>query len=343
MKLGTPDDSGRARPIKIDGSDFVIDADIVIPAIGQLVVLDFLPGNSMMVNDQTHETEFENVFAGGDASRGASSLINAIGDGQNVAVQIVKRSGKEKLQFHSPEDNRNLDLKSLQTRQARRDFGPGLPEVAPEDRINFDLFMGTLSDQEAAAEAARCLQCDLVCNVCTTVCPNRSNMYYEIKSTTMPVERAELVDGKVEIIQESTVEISQNYQIINIGDYCNECGNCTTFCPTSGRPFMDKPKFHLTEESFNNANIGFFFEDESSMKIKNETGISVLKDVDGKFHYEDKDLSVVLDSIRLNADTVTFKHDECQVRDLSAIAQFVVLYKNVRQTAPFSKLQLEMN
>ena len=343
MKLGTPDDSGRARPIKIDGSEYVIDADIVIPAIGQVVVLNFLPQNSMTVNPKTYETELENVFGGGDASRGASSLINAIGDGQKVAVEIVKRAGKEQLQFDTPEDNRNIDLKELQTLQARRDFGPGLPEVAPDERINFDLFMGTLTDEEAVAEASRCLQCDLVCNVCTTVCPNRSNMFFEMEPVVMPVERAEVVDGNVVILQEKTVEISQNYQIINIGDYCNECGNCTTFCPTSGRPFMDKPKFHLTEESFNNADFGFYFEDESSMRIKNEAGISVLKEVDGKFHYENKDVSVVLDSDQLNAESVTFKNAESTEMDIYSIAQFVVLYKNVRETAPFRKLEIEMH
>ncbi len=275
MKLGAPDDSGRARPIKIEDSEYMIDADIVIPAIGQIVVLDFLPQNSMTVNEKTHETEIENVFAGGDAYRGASSLINAIGDGQKVAVEIVKRAGKEHLQFHSPEDIRNVNLGELQTLQARRDFGSGLSEIEPDERINFDLFMSTLSDDEAAQEASRCLQCDLVCNVCTTVCPNRSNMYYLMEPVAMPVERAVRVNGHVEIIHEKTIDISQNYQIINIGDYCNECGNCTTFCPTSGQPFKDKPKFHLTEESFNNADFGFYFGDESSMKIKNDSARKV--------------------------------------------------------------------
>ncbi len=343
MKLGAPDESGRARPIKIEDSEYVIDADIVIPAIGQKVVLDFLPQDSMTVNGKTHETEMENVFAGGDAFRGASSLINAIGDGQKVAVEIVKRAGKEHLQFDSPEDLRNVDLSELQVLQARRDFGSGLSEVAPDERINFDLFMSTLSDEEAAIEAARCLQCDLVCNVCTTVCPNRSNMFYRMEPVVLPVERAERVNGKVEITLEKTIEISQNYQIINIGDYCNECGNCTTFCPTAGRPYMDKPKFHLTEESFDNADFGFYFSDQSSMKIKNEAGISLLKEVDGKFHYEDDGLLVVMDSDRLNALSVTFKHVESNVRDLHEIAQFVVLYKNVRPNIPFANLEMELN
>ncbi|MBU8871419.1 MAG: putative selenate reductase subunit YgfK [Gemmatimonadales bacterium] len=338
MKLGEPDESGRARPIKIEGSEFVIDAGIVIPAIGQMVVLDFLPRNSMTVNEKTHETEIENVFAGGDAFRGASSLINAIGDGQKVAAEIVKRAGRDPLQFNSPDDNRNLDLGTLQILQARRDFGPGLPEVAPGERINFDLFMGTLSDEDAAKEAARCLQCDLVCNVCTTVCPNRSNMYYQMESVVMPVERAERAGGKVEIIREKNIEIRQNYQIINIGDYCNECGNCTTFCPTAGKPYRDKPKFHLTEDSFNNADFGFYFSAESAMKIKTDSGISVLTVVGDKFHYEDNNLLAILDSDHLTTENVTFKNDGCNAMDLCFIAQYVVLYKNVRPTAPFVSL-----
>jgi len=147
----------------------------------------------------------------------------------------------------------------------------------------------------------------------------------------------------VEIVRDNTIEINQPYQIINIGDYCNECGNCTTFCPTAGQPFKDKPKFHLTEDSFNNADFGFYFSDKSSMKIKSKDGISLLKEVDDKFHYEDDGFLVVVDAGGLNAESVTFKDDECNDRDLHDIAQFVVLYKNVRPTVPFANLEMEMN
>ncbi len=342
MKLGEPDESGRARPIRIDGSEYVIEADLVIPAIGQKVVLDFLPEKSMTVNARTQETEMENVFAGGDAYRGASSLINAIGDGQQVAVEIVRRAGREHLKFNSPRDDRKVDLGKLQVLQARRDFGSGLAEVAPDQRINFDLFMSTLSDEEALTESGRCLQCDLVCNVCTTVCPNRSNMYYKMDPVDLPMERAVLRNGSVEIISDGTVEINQPYQIINIGDYCNECGNCTTFCPTSGQPFKDKPKFHLTEESFKNADFGFWFSAPQSMKIKTEDGVSLLMETDGVFQYEGADFSATLDASSLKAERVTFNHQDRDTADLSFIAQYVVLYKNVRPTVPFARLETQM-
>lgn len=340
MELGEPDESGRARPVKVPDSDYVIPADLVVPAIGQRVVLDFFPNESLEINPVTRETEIPNVYAGGDATRGASSLINAIGDGQKVAVQLVKKARETHLDFGSPEDLREPDLRDLKTIQARRDMGSGLPEVAPDQRINFDLFMGTLTDEEAQAEAARCLQCDLVCNVCTTVCPNRSNMAYESSAVMLPVERAELRDGRIQIEKVDEVSIEQTYQIINIGDYCNECGNCTTFCPTAGRPFMDKPKFHLTEDSFNNANFGFWFSEPQIMKIKDPQGVSTLTEMDDCFHYEGSGLSVTIDGRTLRARDVKFVDEAQQMVDLKAIAEMVVLYKNVRPLAPFAELCL---
>jgi putative selenate reductase len=341
MKLGEPDASGRARPIKIADSEYVIEADMVIPAIGQKVVLDFYPKDTLTVDPDTGETDIPGVFAGGDAMRGASSLINAIADGQRVAAQIVKKAGKEHLQFHSPEDNRNLDLDQLKVLQARRDFGSGLPEVAPDERINFDLFMGTLSDEEAQAEAARCLQCDLVCNVCTTVCPNRSNVHYSLDPVAIPVQRAAQVDGQIEIVQGDPVTIGQPYQIINIGDYCNECGNCTTFCPTAGQPFRDKPKFHLTQESFDKSDFGFYFSGPDEMKIKEESGISELKESDGTFHFAGRGFSARMNAETLHAEEVTFEAAGERSAELLPVAEFILLYRNVRKLAPFTALKME--
>ena len=333
MKLGAPDESGRARPEKIAASDYVIEADLIIPAIGQQVVLDFYPQDKLEVNEATYETTLDNVFAGGDALRGASSLINAIGDGQKVAFQIIKRAQKERQGFFSPLDQRQPDLKALQIKQARRGFGPALPEVDAENRINFNLFMDTLSDAAAIEEASRCLQCDLVCNICTTVCPNRSNMYYPMEPVTLPVETAVNNNGEVEILREGSVNINQPYQVLNIGDYCNECGNCTLFCPSAGDPYKDKPKFHLRQESFANAEFGFHFS-AATMQIKGNKGVSVLEEKNGNYHYQDSQLEVVLNGSSLAAEEVTFKDPECLRMGLGFIAEYVLLYKSVRPNLP---------
>jgi putative selenate reductase len=84
MELGGIDASGRPRPIKIEGTEFEIQVDSVISAIGQRVELDFFPQNKLQIDSDTLETQLADVFAGGDAVRGASTLIRAIGDGKRA-------------------------------------------------------------------------------------------------------------------------------------------------------------------------------------------------------------------------------------------------------------------
>ncbi len=99
MELGESDASGRPRPIKIEGTEFEIQVDSVISAIGQRVELDFFPEKDLHSDPETLETRLPNVFAGGDAVRGASTLIRAIGDGKRVAETIRRRAA---VQFELP-------------------------------------------------------------------------------------------------------------------------------------------------------------------------------------------------------------------------------------------------
>jgi putative selenate reductase len=220
-------------------------------------------------------------------------------------------------------------LKILQLKQATRDYGVKIPEKAPEDRLNFDLFIDTLSEEMAVKEATRCLQCDIFCNICTTVCPNRSNMYYEVQPSKIPLQKAvKYDDGKVQILNTGTKLIDQPYQIINIGDFCNECGNCTTFCPSAGDPYKDKPKFHLTEESFDCANFGFYFAEENLMKIKTEYGISTLRQKNNIFEYEDNKIKVIFNNF--SAETIEFKQSDLNEIKLEAITDYIFLFKNLK-------------
>lgn len=97
MELGEPDDSGRRRPVPIEGSEFVMDVNNVIVAIGQTpnpLLINTTKGlgtnnrGCIMVNDDTMETTMENVFAGGDAVTGAATVILAMGAGKTAAVAI---------------------------------------------------------------------------------------------------------------------------------------------------------------------------------------------------------------------------------------------------------------
>jgi glutamate synthase (NADPH/NADH) small chain len=97
MELGEPDASGRARPIPIEGSEFVIPVDNVVLSIGNrpnpllLQTTKGLESNKwgcLVVHDGTSETSREHVFAGGDAVTGAATVILAAGAGKNAAAEI---------------------------------------------------------------------------------------------------------------------------------------------------------------------------------------------------------------------------------------------------------------
>ncbi len=97
MKLGEPDDSGRRRPVPIPGSNFVIEVDMVIDAIGTsanpIVArsasgVDINQWGYFVIDDDTKSTTKEGIFAGGDIVRGSATVISAVGDGKVAARAI---------------------------------------------------------------------------------------------------------------------------------------------------------------------------------------------------------------------------------------------------------------
>ncbi len=334
MALGEKDASGRRRPLKVEGSDFELRVDTVITAIGQRVRAEFLPEKGMKINPDTLETQWKGVFAGGDAVRGASSLVNAIGDGRRVAEAIIRRAGIRTHPALAPGDDRQPELRELIIRRARREFGPIPLRRDPGDRMNFEPYMETFSEADARREAARCLQCDLICNICVSVCPNRANIALPVTPLRFPLQRAirEGVKGVVETLKQE--EVTQPYQIVNIADFCNECGNCETFCPTKGAPYRDKFKLHLSRESFETYGRGFYFPGPGRMEGIMEGERRWLREEAGEIVVEDSTIKAVLDERTLTARDVTFKKDVTS-RDLGEITRMVVLYRWLRGREPF--------
>ena len=323
MELGEKDASGRPRPIKLEGTEFEIEADSVISAIGQRVELDFFPEEDLKADPVTMETQVPEVFAGGDAVRGASTLIRAIGDGQRVANAIIKKAAVQ-FKVAALNTERETDITTLQINQARRKFGPKVPEVALDRRFNFDLVTETLDDDTAQREAQRCLQCDLMCNICTTVCPNRANLAYRMDPIEFNIQRARRTDNQIQIEDVESMRIGQSFQIINIGDFCNECGNCSTFCPTSGEPYRVKPKFYLTSEGFKSEAFGYMLKDEvlqSRVDGKEET-LSQRKD---HLVYETKDVRARLNPKSFAVEDITLAPDAADTIELRHAARMCLL------------------
>jgi glutamate synthase (NADPH/NADH) small chain len=99
MELGEPDASGRRRPIVIKGSEFTIDVDMVVVAIGvspNPLIASALPSlettrwGTLVVNQETMQTSIPDLFAGGDIVRGGATVILAMGDGRRAAEGMHK-------------------------------------------------------------------------------------------------------------------------------------------------------------------------------------------------------------------------------------------------------------
>jgi putative selenate reductase len=275
---------GRKKVKALADEQVILPADMIIPAIGQDTIPLFNQCNR--VQDIENAIPDVSIYIGGDASRGASSIVQAVGDGRLFAEHIL-RLEDSKVAATIREDEKKSKSVHLESRSFK------IESLYPKDLTN-------ISQEEAIEEASRCLQCDEYCNVCVSVCPNRANHSYEVLPQTFSYQNIQVKGHGFELSEKHLLNITQDSQIYNIGDFCNECGNCSTFCPTAGDPYLDKPQVHFSQESFDAADRGYFLKDQI-LFAKNDGVISQLKDETGKFYYDDERLEVILakDSLKI--------------------------------------------
>lgn len=166
MELGEPDASGRRRPVAIEGKTEELDVDSVIVAIGQKLVnedvseLKLTDRGNIEADIDTFKTNIEGVFAIGDATnRGASIAIEAIGEANRCALSIDAYLNGEDIETRVPyisrRDEELIDFQSKEKCPARK------PKVLPaaERKNNFDEVCLGYTEEDAKAEASRCLEC----------------------------------------------------------------------------------------------------------------------------------------------------------------------------------------
>ena len=325
MILGEPDASGRRRPLPLENEFIDLDVDTVIPALGQAISVNFLAEKDLKVNPATCITNIEHVYAGGDAVRGASSVINAIGDGQNAAKNILKNLHVAEATISIP--LRVITIDDLKKKAALREYGIVPPPADPDPNAEFPQVHRTLTEAEAITEASRCLLCDDYCSVCVGVCPNLANLTYMAKAVSYPILEASYKDGNLAYQEAGALNVSQEPQVLNIGDFCNECGNCTTFCPTSGDPYLDKPRIHLSDQSFNEAESGYQLTGKT-LRFKEKNYLSVLTFHDGDYMYHSPTAQVRFNGQNKEIDSINIESNSKYFSTLEAL-EMIVLYESL--------------
>ena len=102
----------------------------------------------------------------------------------------------------------------------------------------------------------------LTCDKCIPVCPNDANFMLSIPPEQVPVKTLTFQDGNWSVEESGKLVLEKKHQIANFADFCNECGNCDIFCPEDGGPYVLKPRFFGSRESFREFSNqdGFFIE-----------------------------------------------------------------------------------
>ena len=205
MRLGAPDASGRRSP-EPTGELVSIPCDTVISAVGEKVESSLFTANGIEVDKRgipDFKTNLPGVYVGGDAMRGPATVVEGIADAQGFADAVIGAAHSYSV--------------------------PGKAVATAEEAI---AKKGILC-RSAKCEGDRCLKCNVVCQVCADVCPNRANVVIV------------LPDGR--------------RQILHVDRMCNECGNCAVFCPYDSAPYRDKFTLFLTRQGFDasEANSGF--------------------------------------------------------------------------------------
>ena len=229
MELGAVDASGRRRPEPVKGSEFTMSFDTVITAIGQHPDIPHQfglrtgQGNTIQIASDTLATERKGIFAGGDAVRGPSWVIEAIADGRQAAISIDKYLGGKGVideVLAPPEVEVTLQVPlSLSVDQVT------LPSLPIAERLaGFAVVELSLSDEAAMGEAKRCFWCDLElvadaqkcsqCHTCQLICSLAYTKEFNLSKARIIIGTGKGTEGEEP----------------KFTDECIHCNLCARYC-----------------------------------------------------------------------------------------------------------------
>ncbi|MHC4887877.1 MAG: NADH-quinone oxidoreductase subunit NuoF [Planctomycetota bacterium] len=173
MELGDLDQSGRKRPIPIKGSEFTVEIDTLMPAIGQQPDLSAAQSSNRLkiskygaieVNPEILYSGVDGVFAGGDAVSGPNAVTSAMADGKIAAKMIHKYIQEQPLEqeYKVTRPAVHVEAVELTDKEIEELQKPAMPLLPVEERSgNFKEVELGFTEEMAIKEAKRCLRCDL--------------------------------------------------------------------------------------------------------------------------------------------------------------------------------------
>jgi len=249
-RLGEPEADGRRRPIPIEGSEFDIDIDLLIPAVSQSPDISFLPEeigleiskwDRLAVNPETFEANVLGIFAGGDFITGPRDVIRVIADGRKAALSIHSYLSGEPIQhrpaYFTPVPEVEIESNLEKIPRQKIDTLP----VEERKSIDKEVELG-FSREAAIKEAERCLQCHIftifdrtkciLCGGCVDICPKSCFRMARLDEIEGGGQLSLLVKSLYRISVEEAERGNLATVIFKDESRCIQCGLCAKRCPT---------------------------------------------------------------------------------------------------------------
>lgn len=251
MKLGEKDEKGRRKAEKT-GEFFTLNADYIITAIGEKV-------DETALDSLLYSSKDEDVFLTGDATTGPSTVVRCISSSMNAVDTLLDRvlDDGDFVDDESDDDEYTDDewLEEIE------DENEEISEIRKRrSKITLSLKKGDKDFEKREGE--RCLECSFFCAKCTDVCPNRANVALDVRDSDIFLDP---------------------FQILHLDAYCNECGNCLSFCPHDGGPYKKKFTLFSRKDDFDSSdNSGFYPDGDEILVRENGKVVKCSMDEDGK-------------------------------------------------------------
>ncbi len=350
---GDRDSSGRKIPHELHHShpnaEFDVPLDTLILAISQHAILDFFDEEPIAVNRRgyieanpvTFETSVPGVYAGGDvANDGPSSIVEAAADGKAIANSILQpHDRKPDRSTETRFNSETLDVGELVRRRAHRQWRIPIPHTSLDQRKNFSEVVQSYNANQAAEEAARCLDCHRYCSLCVSVCPNLALQTFQSELFSIRLPALQMQNGEFKRETGPTYQLTQKHQIVLLADFCNECGNCTTFCPTAGEPYRDKPRLYLDRSEFEGQSDNAFmvFRDAAQWAMDARWGGATHRiELNGKLDYRGPSFTAQIDPDKFTIEQIEpgARARDGDVLSLEPCAAMYVLLTGLKQSLP---------
>jgi putative selenate reductase len=153
----------------------------------------------------------------------------------NLDDFILKREGNEPAAFSQAKGRRDAAVNQAGV----LNLGPICRRTIADERYSFGKNKAVPKRIDSHLWLYDCISCDK----CIPVCPNDANFYYEVEPVEIEFTNYTWDGEGLQPADHDVLKIEQKHQIANFVDWCNECGNCDTFCPEYGGPFIQKPGF----------------------------------------------------------------------------------------------------